>query len=52
MASLGIFYIYKDETNLYLKIIKILILIIAILIFLLRSFNEIKNFIKMLRKKK
>ena len=46
MACVGIFFTYKNEVNEYLKIFKIIFLILAAIVFIVFSIQDLINFIK------
>lgn len=46
MACVGFFFTYKNEVNGYLKIFKIIFLILAVIVFSVFSIQDLINFIK------
>ena len=46
MACVGIFFTYKNELNEYLRIFKIIFLILAAIVFIVFSIQDLINFIR------
>jgi len=49
MSCVGIFFTYKNETNGYLKIFKILFLVLAAIVFIVFCIQDFINFIKTMK---